>query len=108
MLVAAVLGGLLNSTAAFNSGTSYTITVGSGGSGGVNPALGLAELQSSIFGISATALGGGGGGAYKIWQASSVAVLAAAVVVDHHYYWRIVEHPVKECCGIIQVMELSF
>jgi hypothetical protein len=51
-------GGLLTSTAALSVGTTYTITVGAGGTTG-NPA--TAGNNSSISGLSITSIGGGPG-----------------------------------------------
>jgi len=58
-------GGLLTASAvSVSPGTSYTITVGAGGAGGVANGVGTAGTNSG-FGLIATAIGGGGGGSYS-------------------------------------------
>lgn len=58
-------GGLIDSTATVTSGTSYSITIGAGGTGGVQGlpgARGSNGQNSSAF--TQTAIGGGGGASY--------------------------------------------
>lgn len=57
-------GGLVSATTTLLSGTTYTITIGAGGTGGVANAAGAKGTDSVLVGI-ATALGGGGGATYS-------------------------------------------
>ena len=65
-------GGLIASSATLNVGTTYTVTVGSGGTGGptgVNPSTRGGSGGNSVLSgtglTTQTAVGGGGGGAYN-------------------------------------------
>lgn len=58
-------GGFLTGSASIISGTAYSITVGSGGSGGPAVLAGVGTSgNNSVFG-GVTSIGGGGGGAYS-------------------------------------------
>jgi hypothetical protein len=54
-------GGLLTGIVTVAAGTSYTVTIGSGGTGSSGPGLGATGVSSVFGAISATGGGGGGG-----------------------------------------------
>jgi len=55
-------GGLLATSTTLSSGTAYTITVGSGGSGSISGSVVGTSGSNSVISSLSTAIGGGGGG----------------------------------------------